>query len=489
MKWLMIVAVSIFLIGLVNAVEQTVCCEKTTSGLYCQQTLPAQCAPGSKQAPTSCASTSFCKPGVCYGTAEGNCMENTPQVACTAQNASWSETLPAQCALGCCVLGDQAAFVSLPRCKRLSSFFGIPVNYNRGITNEVQCVLSLQNQDKGACVYEQEFEKTCRFTTRALCASGVNTTGQGTFYKDTLCTAPALATNCAKTQKTTCVDGKDDVYFVDSCGNVANVYDAGRANDVEYWTNVKTPEQSCNPAQANAGSKTCGNCDYLQGSICRKASKADNPVMGDNICQSLNCPSTSNGKSYKHGESWCVNTDAGKTSVSKNSVGSRFYKHLCINGEEKVEACAEYRQEECISDVIKTSVGEFSQAACRVNRWQDCTTQTDKDACENRDRRDCAWKPGSGAMPDVCVPLNAPGLQFWQGEQTKEICGKASATCTVIFEKGAFGGEECKQNCECLTAGWLQQRNELCNSLGDCGPNVNWFNQKGYTDGYKVVGP
>lgn len=488
MKYCFLVLVLLLSASFVLGVEQTVCCEKTTSHLYCQQVTPDQCTPGSKQAPTSCESTSFCKPGVCYGTQEGTCMENTPQIVCNAKNASWSATAPPACNLGCCVLGDQAAFVSLVRCKRLSGFLGIPVTYNKQLTNEVQCILSLQNQDKGACVYESEFQKTCTATTRAICAQGINGS-TGTFYKDKLCTAPELATVCERTKKTTCVDGRDGVYFIDSCGNVANIYDATKVDNVEYWTNRKTIEESCSAGSANAGNKNCGNCNYLQGSICRKADTGTKPTFGTNMCKDLNCQTTSNGKAYKHGESWCVYTDAGKTSVGKNAVGSRFYKHICINGEETVEACADFRQQECIEDTIKTSAGTFSQAACRVNRWQNCAAQTEKADCENKDRRDCLWKPGSPAIPHACVPLNAPGLSFWQGEETKTICAKASTTCTVIFEKGVFGGETCKENCACLTAGWLQKRNELCNALGDCGPNINWLNQIGYKEGYKVTGP
>ena len=488
MKYLLLSSLLVLLLVVtVSAAEQTVCCEKTTSGLFCQNTLPSQCAVGSKQAPTSCDSTSFCKPGVCYGTVEGLCQDNTPQVACNAQNASWSEQFPAQCALGCCTLGDQAAFVSLVRCKRLSSFLGIPLNYNKQITDEVQCVLSVQNQDKGACVYESDFEKTCITTTRAICSTGINGS-QGTFYKDKLCTAPELGTTCERTRKTTCVDGRDGVYFVDSCGNPTNIYDVSKVDNVEYWSNMKQPEQSCAAGSANINSETCGNCDYLQGSICRQAS-ASKPTYGDFICTNLNCASTSNGKSYKHGESWCAYTDAGKKDTGKNPIGSQFFKHICINGEEVVEACADYRQQECIEDKITVPAGTFSQAACRVNRWQECIVQTEQKDCENKDRRDCLWKPSMGSVPATCVPQNAPGLQFWQGDATKEICNKGSVTCSVIFEKGLLGGEECKQNCECLTSGWLQQRNELCNALGDCGPNVNWLNQAGYNDGYKVTGP
>ncbi len=480
-----------------NLSAPTVCCEKTTSNLYCQQVPSSACASGSKQAPTACESTSFCKPGVCYGSTEGICMSNTPQIVCNANNSQWSENAPAQCDLGCCVLGDQAAFVSLVRCKRLASLSGLPVNFNKKIQNEVACVLSVQNQDKGACVYEFEFEKTCAFTTREVCNQGVNGTGKGEFHKDKLCTAPELGTICTPTTKTACAPGKDEVYFQDSCGNPANVYDVskirtGQDFDVAYWSSVKAPEQSCN-AQDSAGSannRNCGNCNYLQGSICRKASASIKPVYGEHICVNLNCVDAK-GTARKHGESWCVFDDAGTTNKGKNSVGSRFYKHICVQGEEEIEQCADFRQEECIQDKISLpSGGTFSQAACRVNRWQDCTSQTDKFDCENRDRRDCSWKESvsiNSSQTGVCLPLNPPGLKFWEGNTAQSICTQGNSQCLVVFEKGLFGGKECKKNCDCLTAGWEQQRAGVCSALGDCGPNVNWLNQKGFREGFNIT--
>ena len=45
--------------------EATVCCEKTNSGLFCQDVAASDCAPGSKQPPTACSETQDCKPGWC----------------------------------------------------------------------------------------------------------------------------------------------------------------------------------------------------------------------------------------------------------------------------------------------------------------------------------------------------------------------------------------------------------------------------------------
>ena len=477
-----------------SAAEQNVCCEKTKTGLYCQNVPAEQCNADSRQVQTSCESTSYCKPGTCYDSSEGTCLDNTPQIVCNANNGVWSEKRPAQCQLGCCVLGDQAAFVSLVRCKRLSGFLGLQTNYKKEITNEVACILSVQNQDKGACVFDKDFEKDCRLTTRADCTASFKDKGE--FFKGKLCSAEELGTKCGPTKRTMCVHGKDGVYFVDSCGNPANIYDANKVNDKEYWGNVKDIAESCNPKSANANSASCGNCNYLQGSFCRAVSKeTSKATYGDNICQDLNCKKTANGKAYKHGESWCIYDDKGTKTEGNNAVGSRFYKHICNNGEEILEQCADFRMEECIEDKIETTAGAFSQAACRVNRWQDCTAQTEKKDCENSDRRDCLWKEGgdvvlragneSVAATGACVPKVTPGLKFWAGEETKSVCAQANRKCVVSFEKGLFGGESCKENCECLDAGWEKRQTEICMSLGDCGPKINWVGQLGYKEGFK----
>jgi hypothetical protein len=469
----------------------SVCCEKTKAGHYCQNVPEDQCVPGTKKEPTSCESTSFCKPGVCYNPNQGTCADNTPQFVCNQAGGQWSDGPLPQCNLGCCILGDQAAFVSLVRCKYLAGKAGLQTNYNKAIANEVECILSAQSQDKGACVYEVDFEKVCKFTTRAECSTGTNgTKTKGEFFKDKLCTAPELGTKCAKTTKTMCVPGKEEVYFVDNCGNPANIYDASKKDDTEYWTNVKKKAESCSPSLSNANSKTCGNCNYLQGSICRKVDNANINYM----CVDLNCK-TADGKTKRHGESWCVYNDKGLNGKSQNAVGSRFYKHICMNGEEVVEQCADFRQEECIQDSISVSGGEaFSQAACRVNRWQDCIFQGEKGDCENMEKRDCIWKEGykagfANSSDGTCLPKNTPGLKFWEGDEAKAQCDKASVNVVVTYEKGLFDGGKgsCKENCDVVEPGWLDQRKDICMSLGDCGPVINWIGKEGYKSGFNYT--
>ncbi len=440
------------------AAEASYCCEKTTDGKWCQNTQQSQCDPAFKNAPTSCESTSYCKPGCCFNEVEGTCMESTPQRVCQDSNGIWAASQQCQipqCNLGCCILGDQGAFITLTRCKMLSGFYQLNTDFRTTITDEATCIATAQQADKGACVTESSGVKNCVFETRASCSTAsqssenvniteLNSTGNITmapvgFYKDTLCTAPELGSICGRSQKTTLIEGKDEVYYTDTCGNIANIYDASRFADNQYWEKVYKKSESCGYGSSNAGSATCGNCDYFLGSIGRKASSSTGlPTYGDNICIDLSCKDA--GK--RHGESWC--NDDNPTGNGQDTVGSRYYKEVCIFGEVIPESCADFRNEICIQDTFNG----FSEAACRVNRWQDCIGQKDQAACENADVRDCLWREGyyyssntaqieksnndtsKGQLtPDgLCLPNYPPGLTFWGSTSTTTSSGLTTGT-------------------------------------------------------------
>jgi len=99
----------IFLLGLilnvnfVIAQQNTVCCEQTLQGAFCQNVPVDECAADAQQVPTSCESTSFCKEGTCFDSSEGTCLDNTPQLVCNENGGVWNENSPPQCELGCCI--------------------------------------------------------------------------------------------------------------------------------------------------------------------------------------------------------------------------------------------------------------------------------------------------------------------------------------------------------------------------------------------------
>jgi len=464
-------------------------------------------------------------------------MENTPQKVCNDAEGTWlddAECNVPQCSLGCCVIGTQASFVTLTRCKRLSGLFGLETNFRTDIGNEASCIAVAASQDEGACVYESEFDRTCRYTTRGDCLNAKTEEGQtsGTeFFEGYLCSAEELATNCGPSQKTTCIEGKDEVYFVDTCGNPANIYDAKKLKDKSYWKTKIDKSDSCgyNNKNGNAGNRGCGNCDYFGGSICSKGSAS----YGNYVCKDLNCYDTENGNDYKNGESWCEYD--GKVGEGLDAVGSRHFRHICINGEEMIEPCDDYRNKVCLQDDIEFRGQTFTEAACRVNRWRDCMAQTDEEDCLNTDKRDCYWLGGAAftglsitptttsssstsssgttfsggstggfgggitaqatapitgyASKDkdsssgvvfgggACLPNVPPGLKFWDEGDASNVCALGNSKCVVEYEKGVFTGKKITDNEECLDPPYAEKMNEVCVSLGDCGAYVNIANR------------
>lgn len=488
----MILLISIFLISIVSSQNVSYCCEKTTSGAWCQDAPEAKCDDNFRKVPTSCEATSYCKKSCCFNSQEGTCMENSPQRNCQELGGVWDETYSAdcdipQCSLGCCLIGDQAAFVTQTRCKRLSSLYGLEINFRTDISNEIQCILSATSDVKGACVFEKEFEKTCLFLTKKECLEmEINSGTEVSFHEGFLCSAESLGTNCGPTEQTKCVEGRDEVYFIDSCGNLANIYDASRIEDKNYWSKIIGKDESCgaDDTNGNADSETCGNCDYYLGSTCKTKSARDaKPKFGDYICRDLSCEYE--GKKYEHGETWCADAKG----VKDNLPGSRHFRLVCYNGEVSVEPCADFRQEVC----IQSDIDGFKTAACRVNMWQDCYAQTNKKDCENEDARDCKWiqtiwSPRAGDTPGiirssggVCVPLHTPGLDFWEAEgDAQSLCSIASTKCVVLWEEGLIGGSDCIANCQCLSPTWKSQMSKICTLIGDCGDSKNYIGGSGY---------
>ncbi len=522
--------------------EVSVCCEKTDQGAWCQEVSDeSDCNPSYRSAPTSCESTSYCKLGTCVNTLEGLCMENVPQKVCETPVGGvaagvWYDSVSDelnQCQLGCCLVGGQASFTTQTRCKQLSSTYGLETNYRTDIRSESQCILSATPGIKGACVFEEEFQNTCRFLTKGECQDLENSgVGDIEFNPGFLCSASKLGTNCGPSKKTTLLDGRDEVYFIDTCGNPANIYDFNLQADPEYWERIVPKDFSCGVGDANARSATCGNCDYFLGSTGKLYDRAEDgtpaPNYGDYICRDLSCEDE-DGEEKEHGETWCISSASSDS--YQNSPGSRDFRKVCYNGEVTIEPCADYRQEICVSGEIETRKGTFSTAACRANMWQDCVAQDDNRTCENFGARDCTWVSGDRFDGEEfydeeekmgrCVPTNPPGFDFWEEETDGEaLCAQISETCQVKFERGIGGfvgdvaeglaggvDEEwrCVENCECLGLtdaksgesslrenaridednDWLVDLNNICLALGDCGVSENHIGESGYYEDWE----
>jgi hypothetical protein len=322
------------------------------------------------------------------------------------------------------------------------------------------------------------------------------------FHKGYLCSASQLATNCGPRGGTICKD--EQVYFMDTCGNPANIYDASKLNsDNDYWTYIQDP--SCDDGNGNKNSKTCGACDYFSGSICKASggTVTTKPNYGNSICASLDCAD-----GHLHGETWCAENSKGNL-AGQNDPGSRYFRMMCYDGEVTVQPCSEFRNEICIQD----EVNDFSTAACVVNKWQDCVNQSTKENCLDTYARDCNWISGYSILKDVngkdvgkdennisgsCVPKYSPGFDFWAGEgDGAGLCSLGSTPCVVKYQVSVINifmtkkklskadwatkKKYCVENCECIPDGspeylkWLNTHNSICTALGDCGNKKNYL--------------
>ena len=509
------------------------CCEKTLDGQWCAYVDESQCDPAQKQTYASCEQTSYCSAGCCYSSDTGQCFKSTAKAACAqVLGALWSDKKDCsidQCKLGCCLLGDQAIFTTEVKCKKTASQFeDLPYKFDNAIQTEVLCIATAKSQDEGCCVKSN----SCSFSTRGQCDTSADvktnaTKGTG-FYKDMLCSNDQLDCDCAKQSTTKCFG--EDLRWIDSCGNKENIYNSNKETSYNKGFTLKESE-SC--TISSPGDNACGNCDYAKGTICGKDPAKNMPVGGE-TCVSLGCAATykddagasvnADGTKKKNGESWCVYDSIPGQGL--DLVGSRHYRHMCINGEEQVETCKDFREEICVQGVLDEqgkqqisstfesffSKGDYIEAACRPNRFQVCTACNNGDwnadkrekCCTNADK-DCYWTDG------FCAPQVPPGLKFW-GESKKKTEANPTTTsdapkgsadqkcsqfepseCKVLYHRSGWGrifsqdeghwGWKIEANEKCTTKEWVVSTNDMCKSMGDCGAYFNILGDA-TTDGY-----
>lgn len=460
----------VFLLLISFVYAANLCCEKTKSNEYCLYTDQSNCASDSKVASISCEQTSFCKVGCCYNSDEGMCYKNAPKAKCDAMGGNtWDPNADCsieQCNKGCCLLGNEAFFVTPVRCKAETSLFpNVTMTFDDTVQTEQDCIAKSRSQEKGCCVSGTD----CKFETRGECstASAVqvgNQTGDG-FYPDTLCSNDKLTCGCAKQQKTGCLPGEDEVYWFDSCGNQENIYSADK---VASYNNGYVLSKSLSCKLKGPNDPKCGNCDYSTGTLCGATPTNVKMDFGENTCRDVNCNtvykdsvSVNSGTKKKNGESWCIyDTLAG---LARDAVGSRHFRHICINGEELVEPCRDFREEICIQGVMSNepaktasaafqATGNYVESACRDNRWEDCyacnsarscggecagkagTDCCAKKCCEDVSVRDCYWLKAGIAVgiTGVCVPDVPPGFAFWTVEPQQVSSSTTSGTSTLL---------------------------------------------------------
>jgi len=467
------------------------CCSVAVNGLKCATTMAEGCAAGSLFAEGAlCTQTSFCQKGCCFDEASGTYDKNVLEGDCQVLwNADPNCNMPGA-KLGCCVLGTTSIYETQGQCETdtLGSVLGPDAIVDwRGDLNEASCLILSATQKEGACVIGGG---NCKFGTEVDCLSY-----SGQFNEGYLCTSDSLDTSCEMTEQTTCVDGKDGVYFVDSCGDYANIYDSSRASDSTYWDTIISPEDICgdnNVDTGNANSKSCGNCNRFAGGLCGSAVEDNFDVnLGNFYCKDTSC--MYNGENYKNGESWCVYD--GAIGDGDDVVGSRHWKYVCSQGVTQIEPCADYRNQICAQqntfDVNGTDV-EFRNAACIANNWRMCIDLNgEEDGLEQcQETLNCRVEKVDIADKfsfDVCLPRYPGGFSLKDERYMKtaeQICGTADQTCTVVEAPKTWGGCEIVANENCLTETFAQEMNDFCRGLGDCGGAVNIEGK--YSENYKV---
>jgi hypothetical protein len=467
------------------------CCAVNDEGHKCVTTLSDDCRDGELFAEGSiCALTSFCQKGCCYDDVLGIYDQSVLEGDCSKV---WVDdpncNLPGA-RLGCCVLGAATIYETRGQCNVDTSVSALGPNAIvdwRPELNSGQCALLSATQERGACVIGGG---DCKFVEESNCFNY-----GGDFYADVLCTSSSLNVSCERTAQTTCVDGKDEVFFVDSCGNIANVYDSDRADDDSYWEVVVDAGDLCGAGEGNGDSDDCGNCNRFLGGICASASEDKFSVDdGGFYCRPTLCEF--DGESYKNGESWCVYD--GAIGNGDDVVGSRHWKYVCNQGVVNVEPCADRRSQICAQtntfDVEGQEV-EFRNSACIANNGRNCIAlNSEEDGLEECvDTLNCRVDEVHIADQfsfDVCMPKYPEGFDLRSDRYRATAarnCDMADQKCTVIKEPKTWGGGcDITANEGCLGVAFAEEMNDFCRGLGDCGGSVNIAGE--YSKSYKVTG-
>jgi len=379
-------------------------CIRTLDGSVCQQLdedlCNAICAESCIESDRE--SVPECKAGVCIDDEEGICAGGSTRENCESKGGRFVEgsiQSVAECQMYCCVLGNEAQFVTEKRCEILSDGLGIEMNFDTNFYTADLCALFVKEDTRGACTWPvgEEGKSGCSFISLSDCVQTVGS--EAGFHEDKLCSNPELDTICEKKNHTACVDGLDGVYWFDTCGNRENIFSSlgdGGWNQGE----VLALGDSCSmgpPGDRLKNQGKCGNCDRLLGSTC--AEELDGQELDDDpdsgvVCKDLGCDN--NGQRRENGETWCeysgnfglsmdipflgaissfANLPIGNDGMRAISPpGSEHFRKTCIDGEIIAEACGPYRNGICIQseEPIINGTGTFSVASCIPNRWAEC---------------------------------------------------------------------------------------------------------------------
>ena len=493
------------ILPLVSAEDDPVlyCCQETNNGAICQDILstatsstePTSC---SNPIPTKCDLVSGCQRGCCFDPLEGLCSPGSPKQECLDGEGTWDNDdscLISECQRGCCVMGNNAQFVTERRCENLAAIAGTEKDF-RDIRTEPACLAVVASYDEGACILDGG---ACRFTTERACLSQMH----GDFYGGYLCSAEEikdLGSECEKQESIGCVNDKDEIYWFDSCGNRENIY----SSDKDFSWNegrILDKDLGCNPTESNLDDRNCGNCNIFASTKCSEVDSGTHVSDGDFICKDLRC--TYNGKTYDNGESWCIydgsigerDSPFGKGQFASDTVGSEHWRAICIDGDVEIDRCGEYRGKICSQRVIEEGDLDFSIASCVMNEGTFCmglNPEITDDMSESEIeseleimREDCNENTHCMVKQididtyfefELCVPRYPKGADLTNGVD-EGMCAFATASCTGTEEQKIINANRVWKwvsNKDCKNVEFVEQMNDLCVSLGDCGGYINY---------------
>ncbi len=440
------------------------CCERTTAGSFCVYTDAVNCDSNYHQTAATCEQTSYCQPVCCIVSSQGACYSHTGAAQCanqlgtTADAGDPSCAHNSQCQKGCCQLGNQCFLSTHQGCLQKAAPYpdlNSGTLWDGGISGESACIDQCAQQEEGCCVDPQA---GCAWTTRGQCSAAGHSIGDGSvgFYAGTFCSDNNLACGCVEHFKKGCLPGKEEVYWFDSCGN-----QEGSAED----------------------------CDYQAGTLCKESN-------GEARCASVHCEQTINipnnpqdpriGGFRANGESWC--TYESGTGGFYDRPGSRHYRHVCVNGNELVEECKDYREEICVQADAQNDGITFTTAQCKnLNQFPKVNLEIYQ---QTHDSEQSVVLPGTADFSDsnkklVSITTVDKGSRFWEGENDQE-CDKGTTQCKIIWAKKGFWDDwSCEANCHCETQEYLGEAANYCKMFGDCGADINVLG-KGTSDGLSV---
>ncbi|MCK5607892.1 hypothetical protein KAR91_38790 [Candidatus Pacearchaeota archaeon] len=255
--------------------------------------------------------------GCCIDEDQGKCSPNSIESECDEYiNGVWNDDAlceSPQCERGCCSIGYKNEWITGRACEKQGELAGIAVTFDNSISDEIVCYDGARSMDLGACVIEIGEARTCGFTSDHECYSR-----GGRFFNGELCSKESLDAECERQSAIGVIDGREEIYWFDSCGNPENIYSSDKDAS---WNEglVLSKNESCNPTSSNSESSTCGNCnlDYGSAGMEYEDGIGDTKMEdGDFTCRDLNCKDapiivSPNGEVKKtedkiNGESWCV---------------------------------------------------------------------------------------------------------------------------------------------------------------------------------------